>query len=137
MREQPPLATAHLFALPVHTGSSFFLLFISIKHFIQTANPTNRQFAKSPIPTATPAYYHPHHIDPSQASSEEKGLINKNVQSTSFKLLQRALEHEEIMEGNDDHDNSRVMPKINVTPSQVKAPRIKDAAEDDRDSKGS
>ena len=41
------------------------------------------------------------------------------------------------MEGNDDHDNSRVMPKINVAPSQVKAPRIKDAAEDDRDSKGS
>ena len=116
----------------------FVSYFLSLqKHFIQTANPTNRQFAKSPIPTATPAYYHPHHIDPSQASSEEKGLINKNVQSTSFKLLQRALEHEEIMEGNDDHDNSRVMPKINVTPSQVKAPRIKDAAEDDRDSKGS
>ena len=75
--------------------------------------------------------------DPYQASSEEKGLINKNVQSTSFKLLQRALEHEEIMEGNDDHDNSHVMPKINTAPSQVKAPRIKDAADDDHDNKGS
>jgi len=115
-----------------------FAYYISVKHSIHPANPTNRQFAKSPIPTATPAYYHPHHTaDPSQASSEEKGLINKNVQSTSFKLLQRALEHEEIMEGNNDHDNSRVMPKINVTSSQVKAPRIRDAAEDDHDSKGS
>ena len=65
-------------------------------------------------------------------------MINKNVQSTSFKLLQRALEHEELMEGiSDDHDNSRVIPKINVAPSQVKAPRIKDSAEDEPDSKGS
>ena len=64
-------------------------------------------------------------------------MINKNVQSTSFKLLQRALEHEDIMEGNDDHDNSHVMPKINTAASQVKAPRIKDAANDDHDNKGS
>ena len=41
------------------------------------------------------------------------------------------------MEGNDDHDNSHVMPKINTAASQVKAPRIKDAANDDHDNKGS
>ena len=66
-------------------------------------------------------------------------MINKNVQSTSFKLLQRALEHEELMEGglSEDHDNSRVIPKINIASSQVKAPRIKDSADDDHDSKGS
>ena len=118
---------------------SFFLTFgLFTKHFTHSASPINRQHAKSPLPTATPAYYHPpHHSDPYQASSEEKGLINKNVQSTSFKLLQRALEHEDIMEGNDDHDNSHVMPKINTAPSQVKAPRIKDAANDDHDNKGS
>ena len=116
----------------------FLLLVYLQNHVIHSANPINRQHAKSPLPTATPAYYHPpHHSDPYQASSEEKGLINKNVQSTSFKLLQRALEHEEIMEGNDDHDNSHVMPKINTAPSQVKAPRIKDAANDDHDNKGS
>ena len=87
---------------------------------------------KSPGPTLSSSYYPSHPTDPSQASSEEKGLINKNVQSTSFKLLQRALEHEEMMEG-EDHDNSLVIPKINVMSSQVKAPRIKDSADDDDD----
>ena len=104
------------------------------------ANPSNRQFMNSPGPTMSSSYYHPHPTDPSQASSEEKGLINKNVQSTSFKLLQRALEHEDMMEGGgEDHDNSRVIPKINVISSQVKAPRIKDdsSADDDHECKGS
>ena len=94
---------------------------------------------KSPGPTMSSSYYHPHPTDPYQASSEEKGLINKNVQSTSFKLLQRALENEEMMEGSgEDHDNLRVIPKINVMSSQVKAPRIKeDSADDDHECKGS
>ena len=113
-------------------------LYPYLKKISYTANPTNRQFTKSPVPTMPGSYSHPHAIDPYQASSEEKGLINKNVQSTSFKLLQRALEHEEIMEGGVDHDNSRVIPKINVASSQVKAPRIKDPSVDDHDnSKGS
>ena len=89
------------------------------------------------------SYYHPHPTDPSQASSEEKGLINKNVQSTSFKLLQRALENEELLSGGEDHvitssNDSRPVPKINISTSQVKAPRIKDSsADDDHECKGS
>ena len=31
-------------------------------------------------------------MDPSQAPSHYKGLANKNIQSHSFKMLQRALE---------------------------------------------
>ena len=69
-----------------------------------------------------------------QASSEEKGLINKNVQSTSFKLLQAALEA-----GGEAPDLSRpegmalvpgqVAPRSPVpprSPQVVRAPRIKE-----------
>ena len=107
-----------------------------LQTIIYTVNPANRQFMKSPGLTTSSSYYPPHPTDPSQASSEEKGLINKNVQSTSFKLLQRALEHEDLMDG-EDHDNSQVIPTINVISSQVKAPRIKESANDDHENKGS
>ena len=108
----------------------------SFEHLCYLANPTNKQYPKSPEPTAAAGNYH--QTDPYQASSEEKGLINKNVQSTSFKLLQRALEHEELMEGTggDDHENSGVIPKLNIASSQVKAPRIKDPVDDDHERKG-
>ena len=106
------------------------------EHLCYLANPTNKQYPKSPEPTPASGNYH--QTDPYQASSEEKGLINKNVQSTSFKLLQRALEHEELMEGagGDDHENSGVIPKLNIASSQVKAPRIKDPVDDDHERKG-
>ena len=106
------------------------------EHLCYLANPTNKQYPKSPEPTPASGNYH--QTDPYQASSEEKGLINKNVQSTSFKLLQRALEHEELMEGagGDDHENSGVIPKLNIATSQVKAPRIKDPVDEDHERKG-
>ena len=89
----------------------------------------------SPGLITSSSYYHAHQTDPSQATAEEKGLINKNVQSTSFKLLQRALENEDLLSGGEEHEiassnESRPIPKINISASQVKAPRIKESAAD-------
>jgi len=66
--------------------------------------------------------------DPCYAPSLHKGLTNKNVQSTSFKLLQRALEsNNNNLEA--DHEGSDVL----VIHSNVKAPKIKGIS--DRNSK--
>ena len=74
---------------------------------------------------AAPSHLTTHVADPSQASSAEKGLINKNVQSTSFKLLQMALEA-----GGEAPDLSRPeggrSPVPPRSPAMVRAPRIKE-----------
>ena len=66
-------------------------------------------------------------FDPSQAPAHYKGLSNKNVQSTSFKLLQRALE---TNNNNYDHDSALSDPQQSESPtllfhSSAKAPKIK------------
>jgi len=49
-------------------------------------------------------------MDPSQAPSHYKGLANKNVQSYSFKMLQKALDGGEngISRVNGNHDNGKI-----------------------------
>jgi hypothetical protein len=68
-------------------------------------------------------------FEPSQAPSHFKGLSNKNVQSTSFKLLQRALETNNNNNSNNydneddnvlDHDHSESA----LIHSTAKAPRV-------------
>lgn len=66
-------------------------------------------------------------FDPSQAPAHYKGLSNKNVQSTSFKLLQRALE---TNNNNYDDDSALSDPQQSECPtllfhSSAKAPKIK------------
>jgi hypothetical protein len=66
-------------------------------------------------------------LDPSQAPAHYKGLSNKNVQSTSFKLLQRALETNNNNESSLFEDDNQQQSESNslLFHSTAKAPKIK------------
>ena len=64
-------------------------------------------------------------FDPCHAPAHFKGLSNKNVQSASFKLLQRALESNNNNNNNEeqvDHEQSESAMLLHCT---AKAPKVK------------